>query len=85
MLSASNYTLTPAPPAAPRLPLSWCVRYALNFPTGEPILTHLYYDAPNGAAALRSFNYDMNRARLVASFRCSVHVLAVHPTGALND
>lgn len=65
--------------------VSWVVRYVLNFPTGGAIETVLHYEASTAAAALRSFNYEMNRARLLYTFRCSVLVLSVEPAGVLND
>lgn len=71
-------------PAAP-LALPWRVVYALNFPTGEPIITHLNYYAKSSAAALTLFHQEMNRARSVACLRCSVHVVRIEPTGVLND
>lgn len=82
-------TLLPAAPApvqrAPRALFGWSVHYVLNFPTGEPIRTVLHYEARSAEEARRCFTYEVNRARLVNSLRCSVLIVEIKPYGAVND
>ena len=73
-------TELPWTPSAPVLP--WLVRYAVNFPSGQPVRMELEYSARNAAGAVRQFQHEMNRSKPSG---CSVLLVSVVPCGVLND